>query len=272
MHAHRLVLLIAALACSAAVASAHTTGRAFILLLPTALYIVGGAVVVAASFVLITLIPSEKFGKVERVKRQLGVVDRAGAVRWLTSVCPSLLSLLFVIFLIAAGYRGSRDPLSNPLPLFVWTVWWIGFTYLHVIFGNLWVHVNPWSGLYRLATSPASLKRWREHPPVRYPRRAGYWPAVLIFLAFAWFELIYPAPADPSLLAGAVSSYLVLNFLAIFLFGERSWLQYGEAFSVFFRVISWLSPVGVRNLGGNCEHCEMECRSSPNCLNCSQCL
>ncbi|MFQ5520809.1 MAG: hypothetical protein ACE5FK_05385, partial [Candidatus Methylomirabilia bacterium] len=68
------MLLIAALACSAAVASAHTTGRAFILLLPTDLYIVGGAAVVAASFVLLTLLPSERFAKVERVRGRLAVV------------------------------------------------------------------------------------------------------------------------------------------------------------------------------------------------------
>ena len=66
-----------------------------------------------------------------------------------------------------AGFVGSRDPLANPLPLFVWTVWWIGFTYLHAAFGNLWAHVNPWTGLYRLLTAVGRLRRRREHPPLR---------------------------------------------------------------------------------------------------------
>ena len=62
----------------------------------------------------------------------------------------SLLSLAAIVLLVTAGRIGSRDPLANPLPLFVWTIWWIGFTYLHAVLGNLWAHVNPWIGLYRL--------------------------------------------------------------------------------------------------------------------------
>ena len=53
------------------------------------------------------------------------------------STGASLLSLATILFLVGAGHLGSRDPLANPLPLFVWTVWWIGFTYLHALFGNL---------------------------------------------------------------------------------------------------------------------------------------
>ncbi len=271
MRPRRLLCLLIPLAGSAAAAHAHTGGRAFILLLPTQLYIVGGAIVVAASFALIALIPSEKFAKVEAVRKRLGVLNRSRGVTWLTSVCPSLVSLLLMVFLLVAGYWGSRDPLSNPLPLFFWTVWWIGFTYLHAVFGNLWIRLNPWSGLYRLVTSLGQFRKWWENPPVEYPSWAGYWPAVVIFLAFAWFELIYPSSADPSVLARVVFSYLVVNFVGIFLFGERSWLQYGEAFSVFFRVISWLSPLRVSRLSGACKDCETECRSSQNCLNCVQC-
>ncbi len=265
-------LLLAVLAGATAVAHAHTGGGAFILLLPTHLYIIGGAAVVAASFALIALLPTERFVSVQRLTRRLGVLPGPGVPGQWIAIAPSLASLLLVALLIVAGYRGSRDPLANPLPLFVWSVWWIGFTYLHAVFGNLWVHVNPWSGLYRLATALSGAGRWRDRPPLRYPREAGYWTAGLSFFVFAWFELIYPAPVDPALLAGAVASYLLANFVGVLLFGERAWLQYGEAFSVFFRVISWLSPLGMRAAGGVCPGCEIECRASPNCLNCTQCL
>ncbi len=266
------VLCFASLAGWPAGAHAHTGGRGFLLLLPTHLYIVGGALVVLASFVVISLIPARRLEGGGRVGRRLGVVNRSGAWHEWWSVGPSLVSLLVVLFLIAAGRWGSRDPLANPLPLFVWTVWWIGFTYLHVVFGNLWVRVNPWSGLYRLAIRLLGLGRWRDQPPVRYPPQAGYWPAVLAFLGFAWFELIHPAPADPAVLAVAASVYLAVGFLGMFLFGERAWLQYAEAFSVFFRVISWLSPLGVRSAEDRCGDCTLECRSAPNCLNCTGCL
>ena len=124
----RPLAVLALLASSTGVAEAHATGRAHILLLPTHLYILGGAVAVAASFLLIPLIPSERFRRLGALGRRLGVVNPPAGLRWVVSVCPSLLSLLLVLSLIAAGSRGSGDPLANPLPLFVWTVWWIGLT------------------------------------------------------------------------------------------------------------------------------------------------
>jgi len=257
-----LLLLLGSLVGMAAPAGAHTGSRAFILLLPYELYMEAGAIVVAASFLLISIIPPTIFVKVEMLQRRLAMVGALGGRRRLVLSCPSLLTLIVCLFLIFAGKWGSRDPLSNPLPLFVWTVWWVGFTYLHLLFGNLWVYLNPWSGLIRLAASLPSVKRWIEQPPLRYPRRAAYWPAVSFFFVFAWIELIYPSPADPSVLANLVLSYLVFNFCGILFFGERSWLTYAEAFSVFFRVISWLSPFSVRNPRCLRKHGEPECRPS----------
>ena len=68
--------------------------------------------------------------------------------------------------LVAAGFAGSRDPLSNPLPTVVWTLWWVGLTFLHVAFGNLWAVLNPWTGPYRLLTALPGLRRWRDRPPL----------------------------------------------------------------------------------------------------------
>jgi hypothetical protein len=225
------------------VACAHAGGGAFILLLPTHLYVAGGAIVVAASFALVALLPPRLFAHLEALSLRLRV--RASPWGSAASVAASLLSLATIVLLVAAGLVGSRDPLANPLPLFVWTVWWIGFTYLHAAVGHLWAHVNPWTGLYRLVTSVGPLRRWRARPPLAYPAWAGHWPAVAGFLAFAWFELVYPAPSDPAVLARVVAGYLVVQFGGLLVFGER-WLREAEPFSVFFRLVSWLAPVGAR--------------------------
>jgi hypothetical protein len=225
------------------VAAAHVGGNAFILLLPTRLYVAGGAVAVAASFVLITAVPPRLFTRIETLslQRSVGGLRRHDGL----ATGASLFSFAGVALLVTAGLLGSRDPLANPLPLFVWTVWWIGFTYLHAILGNLWVHLNPWTGLYRLATSVGPLRAWRERPPLAYPTSVGHWPAVAGFLLFAWFELVYPAPADPVVLATVVATYVVAHFVGLFAFGE-SWLREAEPFSVFFRVVSWIAPFGAR--------------------------
>lgn len=267
----RWALALALVAGSAAAASAHTGGGAFIQLLPTHLYIFGGALVVAVSFVLTALLPPASLARVETLRRRLGVLGRTRRSRRLLATIPSLLSLAVVLGLIAAGHVGSRDPLSNPLPLVVWSVWWIGFTYVHALLGNLWVHLNPWSGLARLAGSLGPLQLRRRRPPLRYPRRAGYAPALVLFAGFAWFELIHPAPADPGRLADAVTAYLLVGFLGIALFGERAWLQYGDAFSVYFRMISWIAPLGLGSADPACGRCP-ECRAVPDCSNCARCL
>lgn len=222
-------------------AGAHAGGHAFVLLLPTHLYVVGGALVVAASFALVALLPARTFPEPGRLRWRPGTLPLSSRRRRGLSAAASLLSLAVVLVLIAAGVLGSRDPLSNPLPLVVWTLWWVGFTYLHALLGNLWAHLNPWSGLHWLVT----WARGGAPPPFTYPAEMGHWPAVALFLGFAWFELVYPAPADPAILAGVVSAYLLLHVAGVCCFGVP-WLRHAEPFSVFFRIIGWLAPLGLR--------------------------
>ena len=216
----------------AAPALAHTSGRGLIMLLPTNYYVFGGASAVLASILLMALLPGRAIGGAGR-EWPLGAVPR-----WL-GIVPSLASFAFIVMLIAAGFLGPFDPIANPLPGFIWTLWWVGFTCLCMILGNLWPVLNPWTGVTRLVAGV----RGAERPLLRYPAWLGYWPAIVMFLGFAWLELVDPAPEDPPHLAMAVATYLVLNFAGALLFGERDWLGKAEAFSAYFRLIGRLSPL-----------------------------
>ncbi|MGI9303533.1 MAG: hypothetical protein ACR2RB_12615 [Gammaproteobacteria bacterium] len=207
---------------------AHTGERGFVMLLPTRLYIVGGALVVAVSFVVALLLP-RGVGK-SSSEEPTNEED--------TELWPGIVTLALLAILLLAGYFGSRDPLSNPLPTVIWSIWWIGLTLLHAVFGNLWRWLNPWRAVYRLTGKICSTK-----PRLVYPRWLGYWPACAFFFWFAWFELVHPAPFDPARLATAVLIYGCVNVFAMFLFGEKAWLRHGDAFAVFFRMVSWLSPI-----------------------------
>jgi hypothetical protein len=212
-------------------ALAHTAERAFVLVLPTGLYLTGGTLAVALSFVLMALMPAAKVRALEAMVWRIGrLPERLGSAL-------SLLSVIALAALVWSGWFGTQDPLANPLPLAVWTLGWIGLTFAHAVFGNLWAALNPWRGICDLLG---------RQPLLKYPVRLGYWPAFLQFLAFAWFELIYTVPQNPEILAKVVAFYFALNLVFALLFGKEVWLRYGEAFSVFFRFLSWLSPFGGR--------------------------
>lgn len=232
----RLAIAGLLLAASAGPALAHAAERGFVLLLPTELYIAGGVAVVALSFALMALLPAAPARALDRLAWPLGRLPAS-----LTTIL-SLASLGLVLALILAGRLGTQDPLENPLPLAVWTLWWLGLTVLTALVGDLWSALNPWRGLVDLACRLP----WLARPPLRYPAWLGHGPALVQFLAFAWFELIYTAPQSPELLAGAVALYLALNLVAALLFGREAWLARGEAFSVFFRMVAWLSPLNGR--------------------------
>ena len=70
------------------------------------------------------------------------------------------------------------------------------------------------------------------------PAWVGSWPALVLFFAFAWFELIDPAPDDPARLAVAVGAYWLLSFVAMLAFGFDRWSRQGEFLSVFFAMIA----------------------------------
>ena len=181
----------------------------------------------AASFLILLAAPADRLRRWFDARLTLRQIP-AAAEGWVSVVSFGVLALL-----ILAGYFGSRDPLANPLPLTVWTIWWIGVTLAHALLGNLWRYLNPWVGPFRVL----GLRR----APLAY--RLGYWPAIAGFLAFAWFELIYPAPDDPAILASAIILYSIVTWIGMALFGEEAWLARGETFSVFFGLIARVAPL-----------------------------
>ncbi len=237
-----LSLAAVPLALSAGPAWAHASDRGLIMLLPTDRYLVGGAIAVAVSFGLLALSPDRLFRWAATARLRLFTIDD----RW--RVVTSIAAFALFLGLIATGLLGSRDPLSNPLTLTIWTLWWVGITLLHGLFGNLWAWINPWTGPYRLLRR---LAGGDAQPPLTLPVRLGYWPAVLAFAGFAWFEQVDIAPDDPERLAIAAGTYWAITFLGILLFGEKAWLSRAECFSVFYRIISRVAPLSAEPVAGS---------------------
>ena len=220
---------------------AHSAERGIILLLPTELYMVGGALAVLFSFALLALVPDHSVKQLSRWQKNL----------WTMPAIPthitSFAAFGFFVFLVTSGFLGSRDPLSNPLPVTVWTLWWVMFTVLQCLTGNLWNHLNPWTGLTRLVRNKLNLKS----SYVALPRAVGFLPAMTLFMGFAWFELVDIAPEDPDRLAVAASIYWLTNFIAVMVFGNKDWFERGEPFAIFFRLVGKVSPFQVTELAND---------------------
>lgn len=221
------LLLVAA----AAPALAHTTSNGFVLLLPTGYYLVGGTLAVALTALIALAAPSRLPGAVADSRLHLGTL------RQVSPVWTSALSAVALALLVIAGFTGTPDPRANPLPLAIWSLLWVGFTFLQAFCGDLWHHVNPWWAPYRLLCKIISRDGW-----FAYPAWLGYWPAVVGFFAIAWFELVDLAPDDPTRLAEATLIYSSITLAGMVLFGGEAWLARGEAFTVFFRFMAGLSP------------------------------
>jgi len=216
-------------------ALAHASDSGIKLLLPTGYYLVGGTLAVAATVLIAAVMPARWAGALFRPR----ILWRGPLPR--VEILTSLAGAAILALLLWIGFTGTPDPLENLLPLTVWTLWWVALPVLCAVVGNLWALVNPWAGVFALAGGGGV---------VRLPERVGYMPATLLFLGFAWFELVSLSPEDPGGLARVVAAYVLFTFLAGALFGWRDWVARGECFGVFFRFIARLAPIQVARDGG----------------------
>ena len=202
-------------------AAAHAFGERYDLPLPLHLWLAAAGLVVALSFLvfIVALRRGERSPRLFLLRIHPRV---AGALR--------VVSLLIFSLVIAAGLFGTQDPFRNFAPAFVWIAWWIGFTYLSALLGDLWPVLNPWAVL-----RPRGLF---ELPPA-----VGVWPAAALLLAFAWIEIVWEGNAVPANLAWLALGYSLLTWTGMFVFGRDAWLKSGEVFTVYFGFIARLAPI-----------------------------
>ena len=223
----RLPAAIFVLIACTAPAEAHSAARGFVLLLPTGYVILGGALAVLLSFAVVAAL--------KRPVLPPGVPFDDPQTR--RTHIPSLITAALLLALLWVGFAGPHDPAENLLPLSVWTLWWVVLVLLHPLFGNLWATLNPFSG-------PAALlqRAIGKSPSPRLPQRLAYWPAFIIFTAFAWFQLVDPAPQDPERLAVVVAIYASATLAMTWLFSPGQWLGGADPFAIFLRQLGAAAP------------------------------
>ncbi|WP_412554760.1 hypothetical protein [Shimia sp. MIT1388] len=215
-------------------ARAHTSEGGFVLLLPTDMYIASGVLAVALTVAMLVFLPDNEVRNLFRPLRLWRV-----QMQRLPNV-TSLLSGVFLLWLVYIGLEGPRDPLANPMPLTIWTVWWVGLVFLQGFVGDIWRWINPWSGLVRVMRPLIGFQ-----PVLRFPPQLGHAVGLASFLAFVAFLLADIAPSDPARLARAVLGYWVFHLIGGLLFGPR-WMTRAEGISMVMRLYARLAPFGRR--------------------------
>lgn len=234
------LLALLLIACAPASVQAHTFGQPYTLPVPLWLYGWGASSALVVSFLAVAYFMSAAGAAAPRPAREwmrgtalLRRLRVAGVLR--------AAGVLLLLATVVTGAFGVRDPNRNLAMTAFWTWFVLVLSYASAVVGNLYEFANPWRtithGLARL---------WPAYgrPRVRYPERAGAWPALVLYGGFiAWELLGWPRPQP---LAGMLAAYTLLNLLAVALVGSEAWFRHGELFSVFFRLLSLLAPVDLR--------------------------
>ena len=159
-----------------------------------------------------------------------------------------LTSVLLFGLLISAGFVGNQNPIYNIAPTFVWVIWWVGVAYASAFLGDVWSLINPWKIVFGWVEQLwLRLNSGKAFPTVfQYPDNFGVWPAVVLFLAFAWVENVYSGAVTPSRISLMILIYSGITWSGMALFGKDVWLRHGEAFSLAFSFLAKFAPTEAR--------------------------
>lgn len=214
----------------------HPAEQGFVLLLPTDFYISSGIATVILTAVLLGIIPAGLTRKLCEIY-QIPLITAPSGLHQFTSLC----TLVILTALVWIGLVGSGDPLSNPLPLMIWTFWWAMLLFLQGIIGDIWKWINPWIGIHRLLWGNSSARI------LKLPNWIGKWPSIIGFILFSIFALADIAPDYPPRLASFVACYWIYTFVLMCVFGSDEWLSRGECFTILFNLFSKIAPLSFQS-------------------------
>ena len=125
-----------------------------------------------------------------------------------------------------------------------WVVFWAGFSILCSIFGNFWFYINPLKVLFDFFEKLLGFTGRKNYT---YPKYFDYWPAVVLFLVFAIFELIFEGSDKPRNISFFVIFYSIFIWLGMYIYGSNTWLQKSDIFTIVFELFSKLSFIEKSN-------------------------
>ncbi len=270
-----LVLLTVPALLAPQAAQAHGFGQRYDLPVPLWLYLYGAAAAVILSFAAVALFvgqgrapdhyPRYNLLRLRPFRRVFGNAYFLGGVR--------LLSVALFFLTIVSGLFGQQASAFNFAPTFVWIVWWVGLSLCSALIGDLWPLVNPWAILFDRADAWARRAGGGLDGDAPYPARWGVWPALLLYCAFVWVEIVYEGAPTPANIAMLALAYSLVTWGGMLRYGKDAWLARGEAFTVFFGILARFAPTELRVTDrALCRECPAGCATADGCVNCAACF
>lgn len=230
-------------------AQAHGFGARYDLPLPLSLYLSGAALVVVLSCVMLAVLVRARPG--HRAEPSVDLL-RVTALRFLAAppvvAAIRLAAVGLYVLLLTAGFFGNHNPFHNIVPIAVWALWWVGLAYFSALAGDLWRIADPLETLFAAAERVYSRVRrgGTLSLGVDVPPWMQAWPAVALYLAFLWMEMVWDGSDVPAAIAAAMLVYSALTWAGMWIFGREAWLRHGEALTMLFGVLARFSPTRVR--------------------------
>ena len=205
---------------------------------PLWIYILGGAITVLLSFLIIGSYGRNIPGLVDYQKKHINIdLENKFIVKILVSLLKIFTIFLYFLIIIS-GFIGNYDEIYSLSSILFWVVFWAGFSILCSIFGNFWFYINPLKVLFDFFEKLLSFTGRRNYT---YPKYFDYWPAVVLFLVFAIFELIFEGSDKPRNISLFVIFYSIFIWLGMYIYGGKSWLEKSDIFTIVFELFSKLS-------------------------------
>ncbi len=231
----RRILVIATLTAAVvltwpAAALAHGIGGRGDLPVPFTAFVIGAGVAIVISFVVLTLRWHEP-----RLQTLDTTVVRRGRGLWrMVAKVTGLLALGLVVLdgLIGDGGGG----VETIAPVLVWVYFWLVVPFVSALAGDVWRWLNPFRAIVEFVNRDAD-----EQPDLS--ARVGVWPAVVLFVAFTWLELVSRNSAEPRTLALAAIIYTLVLVGATRILGVESGLRSFDAFSLYNSLFSRIAPI-----------------------------
>jgi hypothetical protein len=230
-------LVIAALLFPAQALAHGIVGKAD-LPIPVWLFSWAAAIVLVVSFVALSTLWMRPQLQEEHRRRAMRLPQ---ALEWLAGVFGVGVFALVVY----SGFAGAQVSTANFSVIFIYVIFWVGTPVASVLLGDVFRPLNPWRACARVLwwIGRRLAPRRLAQPPLRYPKWLGMWPSIAWLVGFAWLELVYVNRDMPSILAALSLGWFLAMLVGNLLFGVKDWSEQGDAFGVYFNLLSRLSAL-----------------------------